>query len=93
MNTHIYELFSTDLKTFLKTEAPDGRYMACSSVLCECCHDPITASRPLIVNGGVIEKQSIMIALRELITYHPGYTYLESISWDGGGSFTCTFIE
>jgi hypothetical protein len=93
MNNEIYEFFSCDINSLLKTEAPDGRYMACSSLLCDCCGEPITASKPLVVRNGVLEKRSVLNALRELINCHPGYTYLESITWDGGGSFTCTFIE
>ena len=93
MNNEIYELFSTNFSALLKTAAPDGRYLACSNLLCDCCQEPITASKPLVVKNGVLERQSVLNALRQLSNCHPDHSYLESIIWDGGGSFTCTFIE
>jgi hypothetical protein len=74
-----------------RTRAPNGRYLACSSVRCECCGEPITTEQPLIVAHGELVPESVAAVAFKFIERHPAYECLERISWNGDGCFTLLF--
>ena len=76
-----------------KTKANDGLYLAVSSLLCDCCGELITASAPVVVISGQIQEKSVHRALKEFTELHPSYCVLESVTWEGDGSFLFRFAE
>ena len=76
-----------------ETAAKDGLYLAVSSLFCDCCGDLITASAPVVVLNGQVQKKSVQRVLKELTELHPAHCVLESVAWEGDGSFLFRFAD
>lgn len=79
-------------KPHLSTEAPNGRYLAISSVRCDCCGEPFTTYRPLVVRDGMVDDKALFDAARSLADNHPSHPYLKGVDWNRDGSFTLKFV-
>lgn len=93
MNEFVSELYDRAAKSFLETDAPDGIYFARSNQTCDCCGERISAISPLVVRNGKVDEESVLLVGSQLTELHPDFGILQSVVWDGGGSFTLTFRE